>query len=223
MRQRTDDGFALVYTRAERLSDAAVHVIGVIFALMAVPVLVTLALLWHGDRTTILAATVYGASLIAMLACSALYHMTPASQWRGILRRMDHTMIYVKIAGTYTPFVVLTGAQAGPLLTGLWAAAIVGATLKILAPHRFRWIALGLYLGMGWAGLVVAGDLVVALTPGAFALMLIGGSLYTFGVVFFLWQTLPFHNTIWHVCVLAATTIFYVALVIQLSQIPGGG
>lgn len=220
VRQRYAEGQGCVYTRAEKLSDAAVHVMGVVGALMAVPVLVTLAILWRGDQGTVMAALVYGTTLIAMLSCSALYHMSRRPEWKGIFRRMDHTAIYFKIAGTYTPFAVLTGAHAGPLLTGLWGAAAVGAALKIFAPDRFKLTTVALCLGMGWAGFLVGDEMVAGLSAQAFSLMLAGGLLYTSGVVFFLWQSLPFHNTIWHVFVLAATAVFYVAVIVQLSDAP---
>jgi hemolysin III len=218
MRQRSSDGMGFVYSRAERLSDAAVHVMGVIAALMAAPVLITLAILWRGDGTTVLASLVYAATLIAMLSCSALYHLASWPEWKGVFRRMDHSAIYLKIAGTYTPFAVLTGAHAGPLLAGLWGAAAVGAAIKIFDPDRFRFATVGLCLLMGWAGVLVGDELLAGLSPQVFKLMLLGGLIYTGGVVFFLWQALPFHNTIWHVFVLAATAIFYAAVLIQLAD-----
>jgi hemolysin III len=206
------------YTRAEWLSDTVVHVAGVAAALIAVPVLVTLAVVWHGEPGVVFASLVYGATMIAMLCCSAVYNITHGCDWTGVFRRMDHTAIYLKIAGTYTPFVVITGAHAVPLLTGLWGAAAVGAGLKIFAPHRFKLLTVGLCLGMGWAGIVVGDEVLARLSPTVFSLMLAGGLLYTVGVVFHLWSSLPYHNTIWHVFVLAATAVFYVAVVVQLHH-----
>lgn len=207
-------------SRAEWLSDAVVHVLGVVAALMAVPVLVTLAILWHGDAGIVAAALIYGCAMIAMLVCSAIYNITHGCRWTGLFRRMDHSAIYVKIAGTYTPFAVLTGAHTGLLLTALWITAAFGVGLKILAPHRFKLLTVALCLAMGWAGVVFGGEMIARLAPATFALMLAGGLLYTVGVVFFLWASLPFHNTIWHVFVLVATAVFYVATVVQLGQVP---
>ena len=218
MRERSS--FRSGYSRAERLSDAAVHVMGVIAALMAAPVLVTLAVLWRGDSPTVLAALVYSICLIAMLSCSAVYHISGQHALTGLFRRMDHSAIYLKIAGTYTPFAVLTGAHAGPLLTGLWGAAAVGVAIKLFDPGRFRFATLALCLLMGWAALLIGDDMLAGLSPGAFTLALLGGALYTSGVIFYLWETLPFHNTIWHLFVLAATAVFYAAVVVQLSHGP---
>jgi hemolysin III len=129
---------------------------------------------------------------------------------------MDQSAIYIKIAGTYTPFAVLTGSHAGYLLTGIWGAAFAGASLILLSPSRLRWSALLLYLGLGWAGLVIGGPMLGALSAAGFALVIIAGAIYTLGVVFFLWERLPFHNTIWHVFVLAASFLLYAAVLIEL-------
>jgi hemolysin III len=206
----------MIYSRAERVTDAMVHVAGLLGALVGVPVLITLAALWFGDAGTVIAAVVYGVSLLAMFTCSALYNMVQLPAWKDMLRRMDQSAIYVKIAGTYTPFAVLTGSHAGYLLTGIWGAALAGASMILLSPSRLRWSALALYLGIGWAALVVGGPMLGALSAAGFALILAAGSIYTLGVVFFLWERLPFHNTIWHVFVLAASVLLYVAVLIEL-------
>lgn len=137
------------YSRAEKVSDAVVHVAGLVSALMAVPVLVTLAVLWRGDAPALLGVAIYGAALIAMILSSALYHMVPHPDWKAFLRRLDHSAIYLKIAGTYTPFAFLSGAGL-LLVTGVWGAALAGVGLWVFAPGRFRWTAFALYLAMGW-------------------------------------------------------------------------
>jgi hemolysin III len=208
----------LVYSRAERFSDAVVHVTGLFAALLAVPVLVAFSVIWVGDVPVVLAALTYGVCLIAMIACSAVYHMTPAPAWKALLRRFDHSAIYLKIAGTYTPFAVLAGTHTVPLLAGLWGAAFAGISLKLLRDTHSVWLGVVLYLGMGWAGVAFGGEILGALSPAGFALMLAGGLMYSGGIVFFLWERLPFHNTIWHVFVLAATCIFYAAVMVELRS-----
>ena len=101
-------------------------------------------------------------------------------------------------------------------LPGIWGAAFAGASLILLSPSRLRWSALLLYLGLGWAGLVIGGPMLGALSAAGFALVIIAGAIYTLGVVFFLWERLPFHNTIWHVFVLAASFLLYAAVLIEL-------
>ena len=206
------------YSRAELISDAAIHVIGLLAALIAVPVLVTLVAVWFGDTTTLIAAIVYGVSLIAMLACSAVYNITRAPAWKDFLRRIDQSAIYVKIAGSYTPFAVLTGTHMGYFLTGVWGAALAGASLILFSPRRLKWASILLYLGMGWAGLVMGRPLVNELTPTGAQLILVAGITYTAGLFFFLWERLPFHNTIWHLFVLVASFVLYAAVLVELSQ-----
>ncbi len=204
------------YSRAERLSDAVIHVAGLAAAAAGVPVLVAVALALRVGPLAVAGTVVYGAALGLMILASALYHLVRRPGWSGVLRRLDHAAIYLKIAGTYTPFAALTGQGAG-LLAAVWAGALVGAGLKAVDPGRFRWAALGLYLGLGWAGVVAGGGLMAALPPGAVALMLTGGVLYSLGVGFFLWERLPFHNTIWHLFVLAASAAFYAAVAVALA------
>ncbi len=207
------------YSRAERISDGAVHFVGVVSALMAVPVLVALTILFRTD-TAVVGASIYGATLILMLSFSALYNMIDSARWKGILQRLDHSGIYLKIAGTYTPFVLLSGAQVPGLLAGLWGSAALGSALKIIAPNRFRWVALLLYLAMGWAAVWTGGGMLENLPPMVPALMLLGGLTYTIGVAFFLSAGLPFHNTIWHVFVLIGSVFFFVAVSLVIVQLP---
>jgi hemolysin III len=204
-----------VYTRAEQVSDAAVHAVGLVSALVAVSVLITLAAVWSGDAPTMIAAVVYGISLIGMLACSAIYNIAPLPAWKDFLRRIDQSAIYVKIAGSYTPFAVFTGTPY--FLTGIWGAALAGASLILFGPARLKRPSLLLYLAIGWAGAIAGQPLVAGLSPAGFALILAAGSVYTCGVVFYLWERLPFHNTIWHVFVLAASFVLYAAVVVELS------
>lgn len=203
------------YSRAERLTDAIVHVAGLALVVGAVPVLIVLAAVLHGDAATVTGTAIYGGTLILMILCSALYHMIPFPNWKGVLKRLGHSAIYIKIAGTYTPFTLMSGQGTG-LLAGVWGAALAGASLKMLAPDRFRWLAMALYLGMGWAAVLAGGTLFGALTPAVTVLMLVGGLLYSVGVVFFLWERLPFQTAIWHGFVLVASLVFYAAVTVEM-------
>jgi hemolysin III len=210
------------YTRAEQLADAAIHLVGVVGALMAVPVLVMLAATWRGDGPLVMAVAIYGASLIAMLSFSASYNLAQlrlapgrAVDW---LRRLDHATIYVKIAGTYTPYGVIAGGPVGKwLLIGVWSGAAVGFLGKLLAPHLWQRASLALYLGLGWAIVLALEPISQSITRATLVLVAVGGMLYTVGVVFHLWQRLPFQNAIWHLFVLVATAVFYAALVVEIA------
>lgn len=207
------------YSAAERLSDGIVHVIGTGSALVAVPVLITLTVMFRGDAATVVGASVYGATLVAMLTFSALYNMIGHIRWSRVLQRLDHAGIYLKIAGTYTPFVLTTGGRTIGLMTGLWGAAALGAALKLWAPNRFRWFALALYLGMGWAVVLAGRPMLATMSGPVVALMVAGGITYTLGVVFFLLDRIPFHLTIWHVFVLIGSILFFVAVATHITDL----
>jgi hemolysin III len=208
----------LGYSRAEEISDAVIHVSGVSTALIAVPVLVTLAVVLRGDIPAIAGTGIYGAALIAMLLCSALYNMTRETRRKAFFRHLDQTAIFIKIASTYTPFVLLSGVGTGWLLPGLWGAALAGSVMRLIAPDRLRLAAVALALAMGWAGLFAGSNFFGGLSTAVIVLIVIGGLLYTVGVAFFLFERLPFHYTIWHVFVLAASMVFYAAVTVQMVQ-----
>lgn len=207
------------YSRAERLVDAVLHVTGIIAALVAVPVMVTLAAVWYGDASTVGAALIYGVSLIAMLTCSACYHMAQHGRSRQILRRLDHAAIYVKIAGTYTPLAVLLAGDAAPsILAGIWGAALVGVGFKMMSARRWEGFTLTLYLAMGWAVVVIGGPILNGVSNATFLLIAAGGGLYTLGVGFLYWERLRFHNAIWHAFVLIASFLIYAAILLEITR-----
>lgn len=206
------------YSRAEYISDAVVHISGIALALIGGPILVTLAAVWLGDVTLISAMTVYVVALVAMLVCSALYNMASRDTWYDRLRRIDQSAIYLKIAGTYTPFAAMAGVQAGWFIASVWSLAVAGISIILIAPRKYRKLSIPLYLLCGWAGVIWGGPVLAAIGGPTLWLLAIGGLAYTGGVVFLLWERLPFHNTIWHVFVLAGTGLCYAALMVELVR-----
>lgn len=204
------------YSRAEYISDAVVHGMGIGSALIAGPVLVTLTVVWIGDPGITTAAVVYTITMLAMWICSALYNLVQREEIIPSLRRLDQSAIYFKIAGTYTPFIALASGSLA-FMAGIWATAIAGASVILLSKRKFIWLAILLYLGLGWAGAVMGGPLVSTLSPVAFWLLVAGGVTYSAGVVFNVWGSLPFHNTIWHVFVLAGTCLCYAAIAAEVA------
>ncbi|MFC3058738.1 PAQR family membrane homeostasis protein TrhA [Paenirhodobacter populi] len=205
------------YSKAERVSDGIVHVLGLVLAVAAVPALIIATAMSRPGSHAIWGVSIYGGALLLLLTFSALNNMVTAQRWAGLLRRLDHSAIYIKIAGTYTPFLLMSGAQISAMLAGLWGSAAIGSILKLVNPERFRWLGLALYLGMGWAVLVVGGPVFAALSGPTITLMIAGGVVYTVGVGFFLSERLRFHNTIWHVFVLAGCVLFYIAVALCIA------
>ncbi len=149
-----------------------------------------------------------------MLVISAVYNLWPVSPVKWILRRFDHSAIYLLIASTYTPFItqMRNDVAAMLLVSGVWAGAIAGMTLKLCLPGRFDRLAILLYLLIGWSG-VMAYEAVFGALPGSTrGLLVLGGILYTAGVVFHLWEGLRFHKAIWHAFVLVAAACHYGAV-----------
>jgi hemolysin III len=204
--------------RRERTADGVIHVVGIVGAVTCVPLLVVLVMARHAMLPTI-TAVVYGATLVATLAISGAYNLIADGHAKERLRPYDHAAIFLLIAGTYTPFSLVTiGGTLGRLLCAcVWIVAIIGAVLKFVHRRRYERIFVTLYVALGWAGIPALTILMVALPVPAFVLLLVGGALYTAGVAFHLWDALPYSTAIWHAFVLIAAACHYVAVLIALA------
>ncbi|MGP0091391.1 MAG: PAQR family membrane homeostasis protein TrhA [Xanthobacteraceae bacterium] len=208
------------YDRAELIADGVVHILGVGTGLIASVILVVIASR-SADAGEIASVVIYAVALLAMLGFSATYNMWPLSPLKWILRRFDHSAIYLLIAGTYTPFAaqLKAGLMSAGLLIGIWGTAIAGMSLKLLLPGRFDRLSVVLYLLLGWSGVFFYNEIVASLTPATLWLLAAGGLLYSAGVVFHVWQSLRFQNAIWHSFVLAAAAVHYSAVLTCVAVI----
>lgn len=201
--------------RREIIADGIVHGVGVVCALIAVTVLIFYATVW-GSGGSLVSSWIYGAGLIASLGISFAYNVWPVSPVKWVLRRLDHSAIFILIAGTYTPFLV--AGLPDPIvlgnLVGVWAMAIFGVVLKCAFPGRFERLSLLLYLGMGWSGIVFGARLLDVLSLATLILILVGGIIYTTGVIFHVWEKLRFQSAIWHGFVVAAAGVHYAAVLL---------
>ena len=207
------------YARSERIADGAMHAVGVIGAISGAVVLIV----WAAGMSTpgqIAAISVYGATLIATFVASAMYHMTPWESIRPVLRRFDHAAIYLKIAGTYTPLVVMIGSVFAYVVLGIvWGLAVIGMVLKLFfwrAPGRF---GPALYLIMGWLSVALIWSLWPIVPGSTMALIAVGGLLYTTGVIFYAAEQMKFSNAIWHGFVVAASACFFTAIAIGAAHL----
>ena len=200
------------YERVEIIADGVVHAIGVSLGLIGAVMIIALAV--KMDPMDVAPILVYVIGLVTMLALSAAYNMWPVSPAKWVLRRFDHSAIYLLIAGTYTPFLaqmknVMASAGLG---IGLWLTAIIGMALKLVFPGRFDRLAIVLCLLLGWSGVTAYDSLIPVLPNSSLWLLAIGGILYSLGTVFHVWQGLRFHNAIWHGFVLLAASCHYLAV-----------
>ena len=196
------------------------HLAGALLAAVGLVVLAAEAQA-RGSWRHLVGAWVFGLSALLMFGASALYHLSPRSTRAGLYRRLDHSMIYLFIAGTYTPVCLIAlrdSAHGVALLAAVWALAVAGVAQKTLWMRAPRGLSTSIYLGLGWIGAVAAPPLLRAAPPALFAWLLAGGVLYTVGAIFY-WARWPrgrpgvfgFHE-LWHVCVLAASATHYWAV-----------
>ncbi|MDQ2089807.1 PAQR family membrane homeostasis protein TrhA [Marimonas arenosa] len=209
------------YARSERVADATLHVLGIAGALTGTIWMILWA--WdrvHGGQT--LALTLYGLTLTAGFLASGIYHFTPWERLRPTFRRLDHAAIYLKIAGTYTPLVVMVGSLSSYLvLVTVWVLAGVGMVTKLFFWKNPNSNGIALYLIMGWLSVLLAGSLFAILPVGALVLIAAGGVLYTVGVAFHVWENLKFSNAIWHGLVLTASVCFFIAIAMGVEASAG--
>ncbi|MGV3548469.1 PAQR family membrane homeostasis protein TrhA [Rhizobium sp.] len=201
------------YDIGEIIADGIVHGVGVVAALIAVTALIFYATVW-GTSGALAASWIYGLGLVASLCISFAYNIWPHSPAKWVLRRLDHSAIFILIAATYTPFLVAALPDRLVLanLVGIWCVAGFGVALKCLWPGRFDKLAILLYLAMGWSGAALYSRLYDALSVATMVLILTGGIIYTAGVIFHLWEKLRFQNAIWHGFVVTAAAVHYAAV-----------
>lgn len=195
------------------------HVCGLLLVIGAVPVLITMAAL-RGTASEIITFSIFGAALIVTYLSSSLYHHVQPGRIKQILRRVDHLAIYLLIAGTYTPFVIvgLGGAWGWSLFGTVWGLAAVGIVAKLSFGHRFELVSVIAYVLMGWVGLVAIVPLVRHLPAVSMILVLAGGISYTVGALFYAWEKLRFNHAIWHVFCLGGSVLQFTAAFFLLGR-----
>jgi hemolysin III len=183
----------------ELVADGIVHAVGLVLATIAGAFLLFYAIR-HTAQEEVPALIVYVGTLIAVLGVSLAYNLWPVSPVKRLLARLDQAAIFLFIAGTYTPFLAVIGATpTGVLMASLvWGASLVGVALKLIVPERFGRLAIILYLGIGWSGVLVFQSLATALPASTLWLLLAGGVVYSLGIVFHLWEKLKYQNALWH-------------------------
>ncbi len=190
----------------QELANSLTHAFGILFGIVSIPILISTAT-QTGNTAAIIGASVYGFSFLMLYTFSTLYHGFQQPMVKRALMIMDHISIYFLIAGSYTPFILLflyntTGLT---MLAILWGLTLLGIVFKILFADRFNFLSTAIYVLMGWMLLAVARTFFAGIPPQIGMLIIIGGCLYSVGVVFYLWTKFTHHHVVWHLFVLAAS------------------
>lgn len=197
----------------EELFNSLTHGLGLVLSIPGLILLLTAATV-EGGAGRVVCGAVFGGALVLMYAASVLYHSFPVSPLKRLLRVVDHVAIYVLIAGTYTPFLllVLEGGWGRTMLFLVWGLALAGAVFKIFFTGRYMRLSTLFYVLMGWLAVLLIKPLLISLPLGGLLWLVGGGLCYTGGVVFFVWESLPYNHAIWHLFVLAGSLCHYIAV-----------
>lgn len=201
------------YTSREELANAVTHGIGVALSVAGLVLMVVVAAT-YGTAWHVTSVAIFGASLVLLYTSSTLYHSVPEMDRKRMLRKFDHAAIFLLIAGTYTPFLLvsLRGPLGWSLFGVIWGLAVAGIALKFWFAGRFKVISTIIYLAMGWLVVLVFEPMLAAVGAGGLVLLLGGGLCYTLGAGFYLWKRLPYHHAIWHLCVLGGSGCHWAAV-----------
>lgn len=212
--------FKRPYTRGELIADGFVHTIAIVAGIIAFTVLLMKAAL-HGGIGERLAIAVYTAGFFLLFGFSFAYNMTPPSPAKWVLRRFDHSSIYLMISGTYTALMsqMHDHIWAWILSGAVWAGSLAGVALKLFTPGRFDRVSIAIYLFLGWIAIVAIKPLLAGLPAQTTILVLIGGLFYSVGVLFYCWHSLKFQNAIWHLFVTIGAGCQYAGIVQAVGRI----
>lgn len=202
------------YSFAEEIANSISHGLGCLFGIVGLVLMLNQAIERQADTLTFISYSLYGGSMILLFLASTLYHAIPAGPARPWLKKFDHCAIYLLIAGTYTPFllVALRTPLAYGLMTVIWGLALAGILFKLTIAHRFKALSLVTYLCMGWLSLIVVYQLAMILPPGCIWLLAAGGIIYSLGVIFYVARRIPFNHAIWHLFVLGGSLCHFCAI-----------
>jgi hemolysin III len=209
------------YSIKEEIANAITHGIGVLLSIPALVYLIIFASK-YGDAWHIVSFSIFGATMILLYLFSTLLHAIPHSKAKDIFEILDHSAIYLLIAGTYTPFLLvpLRGTLGFTLLGIVWGLAIAGIVLKIFFVKKFVILSTLAYILMGWLIIIAIKPLYEFLSPEGFALLLTGGLLYTIGAIFYVWRKIPYHHAIWHGFVLAGSAAMFFCILFYVPDVP---
>jgi len=202
------------YTLREEIASSITHGVGVVLAIAGLAVLVAFATL-HGNAWHIVGCSIFGAALILCFTTSTLYHSVQIERIKRTLRALDHAAIFLLIAGTYTPFLLvnLRGPWGWSLFAVIWGLTFAGIALRLFLKGRLHGLVVSIYVAMGWIVVVAAQPMLERVGTGGLVLLATGGLAYTAGVAFYKWRRLPYNHFVWHLFVLAGSACHFFAVI----------
>ncbi|MFJ5795907.1 hemolysin III family protein [Bacillus atrophaeus] len=210
-----------MFTIKEEIANAVTHGLGVLLSIPAIVYLVIFSAN-YGTVWDIVSFSVFGVSMLLLYLSSTLLHSIQHKKTKDILEIIDHSAIYVLIAGTYTPFLLgpLKGTLGFTMLIIVWSLALGGIVFKIFFVKRFIIVSTLVYLLMGWLMIIAVKPLYASLTGAGFGLLLLGGILYSIGTIFYIWRKIPFHHAIWHSFVLGGSAAMFFCVLFYCVKVP---
>jgi hemolysin III len=209
------------YTLREEIASSITHGVGAVLAIAGLAVLVAFATL-HGDAWHVVGCSIFGAALILCFTASTLYHSVQVKRAKRLLRTLDHTAIFLLIAGTYTPFLLvnLRGPWGWSLFAVVWTLTLAGIALRLFLKGRLHGLVVSIYIAMGWIVVVAIRPMLEHVGTGGLVLLAAGGLAYTAGVAFYKWRRLPYNHAIWHGFVLAGAALHFFAVLFYVIPWP---
>lgn len=205
------------YSKGEEIANSITHGLGVLLSIAGLIVLIVYAAI-DGTAVHVVSASIFGATLILLYTASTLYHSFQSPRVKRVMRILDHSGIYLLIAGTYTPFTLisLNGAWGWSLFGVVWGLALAGVIFKIFFTGRFNAVSTVIYLGMGWIAVVAIKPMLELIPAGGLWWLLAGGLAYSFGVIFYAWKKLPYAHAVWHLFVLGGSICHFFAVLLYV-------
>ena len=207
---------------AEEILNSITHGLGLLLSIAGLVVLIVLAAR-YGDAWRAVSFSVYGASLVILYLASTLYHSFPLGRAKDVFRIIDHSAIYILIAGSYTPFALISlrGGWGWALFGIIWSLALLGIVFKIFFVKRFLVLSTLIYLAMGWLSLIAVRPMLASIHTGGILWLLAGGMFYTLGIFFHFLKDIPFNHAMWHLAVLAGAIFHFFAMIYHVVPHPG--
>ncbi|MGE5395347.1 MAG: PAQR family membrane homeostasis protein TrhA [Candidatus Saccharibacteria bacterium] len=205
-------------SNGEEIANSITHGIGALLSIVAFVVLIMVAGTQH-DLLHLVSFSIYGVTLILLYMSSTLYHSFTKPRIKDLFARFDHVSIFLLIAGTYTPILLINirGVLGWSIFIIIWTVAIAGALVRIIYPYRFRKLMVVIYLLMGWTFIFVGKTILTSLPAASVNYLVLGGIAYSVGVIFYLWRTLPYGHGIWHLFVLAGSILHFFAIYLSVQ------